>query len=255
MTLIPSTGYPVYVKVEKLLDKSRRRTKMKTYRKTAIVAGILFLAGYLGIFLGSAFYAPILDTPDYLSNLFSNKSQVILGMLIELINDAAVIGIPVVLFPVLKKYSERLALGYFGFRIIEAVILIVSKTSLLSLITLSQEFLAAGTSDTGYFQTLGAVALAERSWASQIQVVFFVLSALLFYYVLYQTRLLPRFLSIWGFIAVASLIAANVLPVPDLNQGFNPAQLLFLPIFLSEILVAIWLIVKGFNLSAIQNLN
>lgn len=228
---------------------------MKTYRKTAIVAGILFLAGYLGIFLGSAFYAPILDAPDYLSNIFPNRSQVIVGMLIELINDATVIGIPVVLFPVLKKYSERLALGYFGFRIIEAAILIVSKTSVLSLIELSQEFLAAGASGTGYFQTLGAVALAERSWASQIQVVFFALSALIFYYVLYRSKLLPRFLSVWGFIAVAALIAANVLPVPDLTQGFNPAQLLFLPIFISEILVAIWLIVKGFNPSAIQNLN
>jgi hypothetical protein len=176
-------------------------------------------------------------------------------MLIELINDASVIGIPVVLFPILKKYSERLALGYFGFRIIEAVVLIVSKASVLSLITLSQEFLTAGASDTGYFQTLGAVVLAECSWASQIQVVFFALSALIFYYVLYRSKLLPRFLSVWGFIAVAALIAANVLPVPDLTQGFNPAQLLFLPIFLSEILVAIWLIVKGFNPSAIQNLN
>lgn len=224
---------------------------MKTNRKTAIMTGILFLAGYLGIFLGSAFYAPILDAPDYLSQIFPNKSQVIVGMLIELINDAAVIGIPIMLFPILKNYSERLALGYFGFRIIESMVLIFSKTSLLSLITLSQAYIAEGSPESSFFQTFGAVALAERDWASQIQVVFFVLSALIFYYVLYQTKLLPRWLSIWGFIAVASLIAANVLPVPDLTQGFHPAQLLFMPIFLSEILVAIWLIVKGFNPSAI----
>jgi hypothetical protein len=223
---------------------------MKIYRKTAIIAGILFLAGYLGIFLGSAYYAPILDAPDYLSQIYPNKSQVVVGMLIELINDAAVIGIPVMLFPILKKHSERLALGYFGFRLIESMVLIVSKTSLLSLITLSQTYIAAGSPENSYFQTFGAVALAERDWASQIQVVFFVLSAVIFYYVLYQTKLLPRWLSVWGFIAVASLIAANVLPVPDLTQGFNPAQLLFMPIFLSEILVAVWLIVKGFNPTA-----
>ena len=76
------------------------------------------------------------------------------------------------------------------------------------------------------------------------------MSALIFYYVLYQTKLLPRWLSVWGFIAVASLIAANVLPVPDLTQGFSPAHLLFMPIFLSEILVAVWLIVKGFDPTA-----
>jgi hypothetical protein len=223
---------------------------MKPYRKTAIITGILFLAGYLGIFLGSAFYAPILDSPDTLSQIYPNKSQLIVGMLIELINDVAVIGIPIMLFPILKKYSERLALGYFGFRLVESMVLIFSKTSLLSLITLSQAYIAAGSPESSYFQTFGSVALAERDWASQIQVVFFVLSAVIFYFVLYQTKLLPRWLSVWGFIAVASLIAANVLPVPDLNQGFSPAQLLFMPILLSEILVAVWLIVKGFNPTA-----
>lgn len=220
---------------------------MKTYRKTAIAAGILFLAGYLGIFLGSAIYGPFVDAPDYLNVIFPNEDQVILGMFVELINDVAVILLPVVLFPVLKNHSERLALGYFGFRMNEAVILIISKTGLLSLITLSKEYLAAGSPDTSYFQTAGAAVLDERFWASQIQVVFFSLSALIFYYVMHRSKLLPRFLSLWGFFAVASLIAANLLPVPDLTEGFSIAQLLFLPIFISEILVALWLIVKGFN--------
>jgi hypothetical protein len=220
---------------------------MKTYRKTAIAAGVLFLAGYLGIFLGSAIYGPFVDASNYLSVIFPNKDQVVLGMFIELINDVSVIGLAIVLFPVLKKYGERLALGYFGFRMMEAVVLIVSKTGLLSLITLSQEYLAAGSPDGSYFQTAGEAALDERFWASQIQVVFFCMSALIFYYVMYRSKLLPRILSIWGFFAVASLIAANLLPVPDLTEGFSIAQLLFLPIFISEILVALWLIVKGFN--------
>ena len=220
---------------------------MKTYRKTAIITGILFLAGYLGVFLGSAIYGPIVDAPDYLAEIFPNKNQVVWGMLIELINDAAVIGIPVMLYPIFKKYSERLALGYLAFRIVESLVLIFSKTSLLSLIPLSQEFIAAGSPEMSSFHTIATVALSARDWASQIQVVFFSLSALIFYYVVFKTKLLPRWLSVWGFIAVASLIAANVLPIPDLTEGFNAAQLLFLPIFLSEILIAIWMIVKGFN--------
>jgi hypothetical protein len=226
---------------------------MSTSRKTAIVVGVLFLVGYLGVFLGSAFYAPILDAPDYLSNLYPNKTQVIIGMLIELLNDIAVVGIAVLLFPIFKKHYEVLALGYVGVRIIEAVVLIVSKFSPLSLITLSQEYIAAGAPDASYYQALGALALAERAWASKIQVVFFSLGALILYVILYQSKLLPRFISVFGFVAVASLVAANVLPVPDLTQGFSPAQLLFLPIFLSELLVAIWLIVKGFNEEAITS--
>lgn len=221
---------------------------MKTYRKTAVIAGILFLAGYLGIFLGSAIYGPYVDAPDYLSVIFPNKAQVVLGIFIELINDVAVIGLPIVLYPLMKKDSERMALGYLGLRLMESVILIVSKTGLLSLITLSDEFLAAGSPGSSYFQIAGATILSERFWASQIQVVFFCLGALVFYTVMYRTKLLPRFLSVWGFFAVAALIAANLLPVPDLTQGFSIAQLLFLPIFLSEILVALWMIVKGFNI-------
>jgi len=220
---------------------------MNTYRKTAIIVGVLFLAGYLGVFLGSAIYAPILDAPDYLSEIFPNKNQVIWGMMIELINDAAVIGIPVMLYPILKKYSVRLALGYLAFRIIESMVLIFSKTSILSLITLSQEYIAAGFPEMSYFDAIGEVTLSTRDWASQIQVVFFSISALIFYYVVFQTKLLPRWLSLFGFIAVGCLIAANVLPIPDLTEGFNFSQLLFLPIFISEILIALWMILKGFN--------
>ena len=128
------------------------------------------------------------------------------------------------------------------------MVLIASKTNLLSLINLSESYLRAGSPDSTYFQIIGAGLLAERSWASQIQVVFFCLSALIFYYVMHRTNLLPKFLTIWGFIAVASLIIANLAPVPDLTEGFSIAQLLFLPIFISEILIALWLIVKGFNI-------
>ena len=79
---------------------------MKTYRKTAIALGILFLVGYVGVFAGSAFYAPILDAPDYLGKIYPNESQLVVGMLIELLNDIAVVGIAVMLFPILKRYGE-----------------------------------------------------------------------------------------------------------------------------------------------------
>jgi hypothetical protein len=224
---------------------------MNTNRRTAIIVGVLFLLGYVGVFAGSAFYAPILDAPDYLDKIYPNETQVIMGMLIELVNDVAVVGIAVMLFPILSKQSEALALGYVGFRVIEAVTLIVGKISVLSLIPLSQEYIATGAPDASFFQALGAVALGQRYWASQMQTVFFILGALVLYYMLYQSRLVPRFISVWGLIAVASLAAANALGVPDPTQGFEPATLLYLAMFVSELLLAFWLIVKGFNPSAI----
>jgi hypothetical protein len=226
---------------------------MNSNRKTAIIVGVLFLAGYVGVFVGDAISGPVLNAPDYLSNVYPNKIRVIIGMLIEvLLNDVSVVGIGVMLFPILKKYGEGIALWYAGMRVIEAVALIVGTISALSLITLSQEYIAAGAVDTSSFQASGALALAVRHWAADVMLtVFFIVGALILYFILYKSKLVPRFVSIWGLISVASLIIANVSGVPDLTYGFHPGQILYFPIMSSEVLLAIWLIVKGFKSTAI----
>jgi hypothetical protein len=225
---------------------------MNSNRKTAIIVGVLFLAGYVGIFVGGAISEPILKTPDYLSDIYPNKNRVIIGMLVEvLLNDVPVVGIGVMLYPILKKYGEGIALWYVGNRVIEALTLIVGTISALSLITLSKEYIAAGAVDASSFQASGSLALAGRHWAADVMTtVFFIIGALILYSLLYKSKLVPRFISVWGLISIASLITANVLPVPDLTQGFHPRQILYFPPMSSEILLAIWLIVKGFNPSA-----
>ena len=226
---------------------------MNANKKTAIIVGVLFLAGYVGVFVGDAISGPVLNTPEYLSNVYPNKTRVIIGMLVEvLLNDVPVVGIGAMLFPILKKHNEGIALWYVGMRVIEAVALIVGAISALSLITLSQEYIAAGAVDATYFHASGALALAVRHWAGDVMLtVFFILGALILYSVLYTSKLVPRFISVWGLISVASLIIANVSGVPDLTYGFHPGQILYFPIMSSEVLLAIWLIVKGFNPSAI----
>ena len=228
---------------------------MDSNRKTAIIVGVLFLAGYVGVFVGDAISGPVLSAPDYLSNVYPNKTRVIIGMLLEvLLNDVPVVGIGVLLFPILKKYSEGIALWYVGMRIIEAMALIVGSISALSLITLSQKYIAAGAADASYFQASGALALAVRHWAADVMLtIFFIIGALILYAMLYKSKLVPRFVSVWGLISVASLIIANVWGVPNLTYGFHPGQILYFPIMTSEVLLAIWLIVKGFNPSAISS--
>jgi hypothetical protein len=222
---------------------------MKTSRRTAIIVGALFLAGYVGIFAGDAISGPVLNSPDYLRDAYPNRIRVIIGILVELlINDIPVVGIGVLLYPILKKYGEGLALWYAGTRVIEAVTLIISKISVLSLITLSQEYISAGAPDASVFLLSGTLALARRHWAFDVvNTVFFIVGAVMLYSMLVKSKLVPRIISIWGLIAVTSLIAANIIGVPDLTQGFRPGQLLYFPIMTSEILLAIWLIAKGFN--------
>ncbi|MEZ4862795.1 MAG: DUF4386 domain-containing protein [Caldilineaceae bacterium] len=229
---------------------------MNTNRKIAIAVGAFFLAGYVGVFGGGYLAEPILTAPDFPANIAAGRSQLIGGMFVELlVNDAAVLGIGVLMFQILRVYSEKIALGYLSIRIIEVATLAASKFGILSLITLGQEEVTTGALDAATFQALGASALAERHWIGQVNAFFFILGALLLYYLLYQSKLVPRWLAAWGLFAVVTLTIANVMELFELyvpTQGFNPTMLLYAPIFLSELLLGIWLIVKGFNPEAIE---
>jgi hypothetical protein len=225
---------------------------MNRNRRTAVTVGALFLLSYFGVFAGSALYGPFVDTPDYLAQVGLHQRQVMIGLLIELLNDAAVIGIAVLLFPILQGYSEGLALGYVGFRVVEAIMLMMSKTGVLTIITLSRDYVAAGAPGDSDYPALGTLALAERAATGQMGAYAFILGALLLYILLYQTKLVPRFIALWGLIAIALLITALVLGAPDLTKGFEPIMLLYFPIVLNELFFAGWLIVKGFNPVAIE---
>jgi hypothetical protein len=228
------------------------KEKMNSNKKTAIIVGILFITATATYMLGSGNLEPVLYAPDYLINVSANENQVLIGMLLELVNHLAVVCIPFMMFPILKKHNEGLALGYVVFRIIESVTLIVGSISLLSLLTFSQEFVKAGAPDASYYQTLGTLFLAVRDWTILFGVnIVFPLGALIFNYLLYQSKLVPRWLSGWGLIGATLLLAraAGLLAVFDLNQFV----LLTLPIWVQEMVFAVWLIFKGFNSSTIAS--
>jgi hypothetical protein len=220
---------------------------MNSNKKAARIAGALFLTAMVTSLFGGGLLESILNAPDYLVSVSANTTQVLIGMSLELINGIAVVGIAVALFPILKRQDEGIALGYVGFRVIESVFCIVGAVIPLSLITLSQEYLKAGASaDASSFQTLGALFIAARAHLAGLLIpIFFGLGALLFYYLLYQSKLIPRFISVWGFIGVALMLTLNFLEI-DMSVG----MILALPIILNEIFLGIWLIVKGFNPSA-----
>ncbi len=226
---------------------------MNSDKKTARIVGVLFIvataapimtAPFLGFLGGGIIGEPI---PDYLVSVSANENQVLTGMLIELIWALAVIGIPIMLFPILKRHNEALALGFFSLRFIEGLSTIVGSIILLTLLTLSQEFVKAGAPDASYFQTLGTLLLAAREWAFMIGPgLVWSLSALMLNYILYRTRLIPRWLSGWGLIGAALSFATYLLQFIGINL-----DILFLPIAVQEMAFAVWLIVKGFNSSAV----
>ena len=228
---------------------------MNTYRKNAIIAGVLFITAIVVPLLSMPFTRHI-DAPDYLINVAANANQVVTGAIFEIIFALACASIAIWLYPVIRKHNEALALGSVGFRLIEGVFHLVAVVSLLSLLTLSQEYVKAGTTDVSYFHSLGALLHAARDWAGMLGSTAFILGALMYYYVFYQSKLIPRWLSVWGLIGVPFWIAEILLNMFGLISPFSTnAILLDLPIAINEMVLAVWLIVKGFNPSAIAFLS
>ena len=228
---------------------------MNSDRKTARIVGVLFITATVAAVLGTVvFIGPILNAPDYLTNIAANENRLLIGVLFELITAVAVAGAGIALFPIFREHNEALALGYAGGRLIEGVFIVVTAIGALSLLTLSREYVA-GVPDVSSFQTLGTVLLAERDWNFLIGPnTLFSLNALMVSYLLYQSRLVPRFLSVWGLIGAPLILAASLLRMFGVLTLFSPiAAILALPIALFEMVLAVWLIVKGFNSSAIAS--
>ena len=221
---------------------------MDSNRKTAIIAGVLFLIVLVSSMLSGAFSRSI-DDPDYLIAVSADELQVLTGVLFMVTLTASVVAIPIVMFPVLNRHNERLALGYVGARIFEGFFdVVVYGIAPLLLLTLSLEFVEAGALVDSYFQTSSALLLALRDWASILENFPYGLGALILNYVLYRSELVPRWLSVWGLIGAILLIAMGLLRL----FGY-PVIFLAIPIILNELVLAILLIVKGFNSSAIAS--
>jgi len=218
---------------------------MNADRQTAVIVGVLFILATVFSLVSTSIIAPVIGAPDYLVKISANDNQVIVGVLLLLAAAVSIVLIPAMLFPILRRHYEGMALGYFGFRILEAITLVVDAISLLLLMSLSREYVKAGLPAASYFQTSGALLLSAHDWIFPLNPIIFGLGALMFYYLLYRSRLIPRWLSAWGLLGAALVLAFGLLGLFG-----NILIYLALPIAVQEMALAGWLIVKGFNPSA-----
>lgn len=224
---------------------------MNSYRKNTVVVGIFFLTAMAASLVGGGLIESILTAPDFPTKVSTNSGIVYIGVFLEFINAFAVIGIAVTLFPILKKHNESIALGYVGLRIVEFVFCIVSAIVPLILISLSVAYSKEGPLEVSNFQALGALLISVRANLMEIVIpVSFGLGAFLLYHILFHSKLIPQFISVWGLIGVLLILTLIFLKVTMiLNIIF------VLPIILNEIFLGIWLITKGFSQSAIISLS
>jgi hypothetical protein len=221
---------------------------MNTYRTNAVVAGILLLVAWIPGVAAAGLTSPLLGGPDYLSRIAGSQNSMIIAICLLSVMNMACPGIAMALYPVLKRSHPGLAIGSVGFRSLEGALLFAGLACMAALLPLSREFLQAGT-DSTTLQTIANLLRSTGDWFSNVAALLaFHVGAFMYYFILYRTKLVPRWLSAWGMFADVLGIASAALVLTGAATGFDVLQTaLNLPIGLQELVLAGWLIVKGFD--------
>jgi hypothetical protein len=228
-----------------------KEKKMDKNRKIAILVGIFYIVGTVAGVLSMLVTQPILGTPDFLAQIAAHQGRLVSGALLVLLMGFPLSMVAVLLYPILKRHDEILALGYLVFRgALEMAAYLALATCWLFLLLVSREYAAAGTAGLPAMQSLGTVFLKGNDSIANVLVIIFSLDALMLYAMFYRSRLIPRWISVWGLIAILMHFSTAFLQMYEVID-INTASLINLPIFVQEMVMAVWLIAKGFNPSAL----
>ena len=227
-----------------------RTTALRTERSTAVSVGVLYLAATISGGLAAAVLAPLGPLSEAVAGLAGSASRVWLAVLLELIMAVSVAAIACLLFPLLWRDGrtpgrQGLAVCYLGSRLAEGALFLVGILGLLSLLGLSRTLSESGAS-AALALPLGS-ALSDLSQNSFVlgQTVF-CLGAAILYALLFVTRRVPRGLALWGLIAAPLMLIAGFLPAITGDPDSSTASVLYLPMMLQELVLAVWLIARGF---------
>ena len=226
---------------------------MNSHKIAARIFGIFFILTFLSYGIGSGLIDSIIATPDFLSNVYANKTQIIIGVvLMAIIHTFLNIGLPIIVLPILKPYNRYFAYGYLGAAITATAILAAGTIFSLLLLPLSDAYVKAGSAAIPNIETMGILLKKGGFFAYHMGMALWSLGGLMFVSVLYKSKLIPRLMSAWGIIGYIFLVSGSILELFGHNDIVEIGSVI--PGGLFEITLSIWLIVKGFNSSAIDSM-
>ena len=220
---------------------------MNTYRTTARVVGVVYLAGFVVGIAGEILIQSILGTPNRLSTVSANSMTVAIGAILWLMAVVGDAAHGVLMFPILKQHNERIAVGYLAARIVDAIFIAVMVLFILIQIPLGSAYVQAAAPDTVYLQALGTLFTQAQLYAYEIGMITLGISGLMLCSTLYRAKLVPRWLAVWGLVGYAIIFCGMVSAV----MGSGLGDISSIPGGLWEVFIGVWLIVKGFNASAV----
>lgn len=222
-------------------------------RRTARIAGWLFVVTFITAIAGLLLYDPVLNDTDYIFG-GGTDARISLGALFEVLLVVANIGTAVVLFPILKRQSESLSLGYVASRVVESTIIAVGIISLMAVVTLREDFAGAAGADGSALDVTGQSLVAVHDWTFLLGPGFCVGlgNGLILGYLMYRSGLVPPRMAMLGLIGGPLIFASSIaILFGAYEQSDAVAFVASLPEIAWEASLGIYLIVKGFRPSPI----
>lgn len=216
---------------------------MNGYPKTSRILGLAFLFQFAtsfssGVFLKLAWFVPEGMSATMLK-IAANPGLLRATIFVDMLTALGVTFLGVMLFLTLRKQNEKIALTALGFYILESALLAVSRMEAFSLLRFSQEYAVAGQSADLLF--MGQVAYEALEFVGgTLHMLAFCLGAILFYFLLDKARIVPRWMSLWGF-AVFPLLVGTITQI----FGYTISFLFYLPYVPFELVIGLWLLIKG----------
>jgi hypothetical protein len=219
---------------------------MNTVNKTSRILGLAFLLQFItsfasAMFLRGAWFVAG-NMSDTLIKIANNSLMMRVNILLDMLTALGVIFLGAILFITVRKQNEKMALTALGFYILEAALLAVSRIASFSLLRLGQEYVSAG--QPAILQTLGNLAFDSMEFVGgTLHMLAFCLGGILFYYLLDKARVVPRALSLWGLITVFPMLIGTLTQV----FGYTIPFIFYVPYVPFELVIAIWILIKGIN--------
>lgn len=225
-------------------------------KNTSRLLGIAFIVQALASLFSEQLSSVLID-PENISNTMiniSNNTLTMYGSMVgKIITAMGVLLLTILLYTALKKQNKVIARWAFGLRLTEVAVFAVIVMSAFGLLQMSQEYTTAGTMDSSYLVTLGSVFFEAMDYASAVNMLFFSLGALLFYYLFLKSKYIPKLFSVWGLVSTALAFGGTLSILLGYSLNMIVYLIAFLPILPLELGIGIWLTIKGFKLNEKKN--
>jgi len=227
---------------------------MREHKTAATTAGILYITGTVAGVLSMAVGAPVRDAGDPFAYAAQHSGAVVTGALLVLVMGLSLAFVPVVLFPVLRRVDEVLAIGYLIMRgALETACYILVAISWLLLVPLGAAMSAGPGTASAASVRLGSVVIDSDATNAVLALVF-CLGGVMFYLLLYRSRIVPRWIALWGLVAIPFYVAADLLAMyAVIGTNSTEQTLLFMPLAVQEMVLAVWMIARGFRPAVVSS--